>query len=124
MLSGDRVASRDESRMWFMLEAMCYHAATVSARRSKSIFGKSDAWIWSVGCMSIRAARQMIGVDGMSDAAAASAANDGALTPRFVHLRVHSAYSLLEGALPLGKIIKQAIADAAPAIAVPDTNHP
>jgi len=73
--------------------------------------------------MSIRAARQMIGVDGMSDAAAGNAAKDGALTPRFVHLRVHSAYSLLEGALPLGKIIKQAIADEAPAIAVTDTNN-
>ena len=31
--------------------------------------------------------------------------------PGFIHLHVHSAYSLLEGALPLGKVIKQAIAD-------------
>jgi DNA polymerase-3 subunit alpha len=41
----------------------------------------------------------------------------------FVHLRVHSAYSLLEGALPLQKIVVQAAADAAPAIAVTDTNN-
>ncbi|MGN6551652.1 MAG: DNA polymerase III subunit alpha [Pararhizobium sp.] len=42
---------------------------------------------------------------------------------RFVHLRVHSAYSLLEGALPLKKIIAKAIADGQPAIAVTDTNN-
>jgi DNA polymerase-3 subunit alpha len=41
----------------------------------------------------------------------------------FIHLRVHSAYSLLEGALPLGKVIAHAVKDAAPAIAVTDTNN-
>ncbi|WP_421925396.1 DNA polymerase III subunit alpha [Neoaquamicrobium sediminum] len=41
----------------------------------------------------------------------------------FVHLRVHSPYSLLEGALPLGKIIGHAVKDRAPAIAVTDTNN-
>src|SRR5690606_21180133 len=41
----------------------------------------------------------------------------------FVHLRVHSAYSLLEGALPLGKIVAHAVKDKAPAIAVTDTNN-
>ncbi|MCO5065849.1 MAG: DNA polymerase III subunit alpha [Rhizobiaceae bacterium] len=41
----------------------------------------------------------------------------------FVHLRVHSAYSLLEGALPHGKIIGHAIKDQSPAIAVTDTNN-
>ena len=41
----------------------------------------------------------------------------------FVHLRVHSAYSLLEGALPLGKIVGHAVKDRAPAIAVTDTNN-
>lgn len=41
----------------------------------------------------------------------------------FVHLRVHSAYSLLEGALPVGKIVGHAVKDAAPAIAVTDTNN-
>ncbi|MBX3580926.1 MAG: DNA polymerase III subunit alpha [Rhizobiaceae bacterium] len=41
----------------------------------------------------------------------------------FVHLRVHSAYSLLEGALPLAKIVTHAVNDHAPAIAVTDTNN-
>ena len=41
----------------------------------------------------------------------------------FVHLRVHSAYSLLEGALPLSKIVGFAVKDGAPAIAVTDTNN-
>jgi DNA polymerase-3 subunit alpha len=45
-----------------------------------------------------------------------------ALRP-FIHLRVHSAYSLLEGALPVGKIIGHAMKDNAPAIAVTDTNN-
>ena len=41
----------------------------------------------------------------------------------FIHLRVHSAYSLLEGALPLGKIVGHAVKDEAPAIAVTDRNN-
>ncbi len=41
----------------------------------------------------------------------------------FVHLRVHSAYSLLEGALPAKKIVAHAVKDAAPAIAITDTNN-
>ncbi|MEQ1937215.1 DNA polymerase III subunit alpha [Mesorhizobium sp. CN5-321] len=41
----------------------------------------------------------------------------------FIHLRVHSAYSLLEGALQLGKIVGHALKDEAPAIAVTDTNN-
>ena len=41
----------------------------------------------------------------------------------FVHLRVHSAYSLLEGALPLSKVVAQAAKDSAPAVAVTDTNN-
>src|SRR6185312_2331954 len=44
-------------------------------------------------------------------------------TRAFVHLRVHSAYSLLEGALPVGKIVGHAVKDEAPAIAVTDTNN-
>ncbi|WP_422646287.1 DNA polymerase III subunit alpha [Agrobacterium tumefaciens] len=44
-------------------------------------------------------------------------------TPGFVHLRVHSAYSLLEGALPLKKIMSKAVADGQPAIAITDTNN-
>ncbi|WP_136657042.1 DNA polymerase III subunit alpha [Nitratireductor sp. XY-223] len=43
--------------------------------------------------------------------------------PGFVHLRVHSAYSLLEGALPLKKIIAMAAADGQPAIGIADTNN-
>lgn len=43
--------------------------------------------------------------------------------PGFVHLRVHSAYSLLEGALPLKKILGKAVADNQPAIAITDTNN-
>ena len=43
--------------------------------------------------------------------------------PSFVHLRVHSAYSLLEGALPLKKILGFAASDRQPAIAITDTNN-
>lgn len=60
----------------------------------------------------------------MSDIAQNSGADGNSfLKPRFLHLRVHSAYSLLEGALPIGKIIKSAIADQMPAIAITDTNN-
>lgn len=45
------------------------------------------------------------------------------VAPEFVHLRVHSAYSLLEGALPLKKILSKAVADSQPAIAIADTNN-
>jgi DNA polymerase III subunit alpha len=41
----------------------------------------------------------------------------------FVNLRVHSAFSLLEGALSVAKIIDFAVADGAPAIAITDTNN-
>ncbi|MEO1746715.1 MAG: DNA polymerase III subunit alpha, partial [Pseudomonadota bacterium] len=41
----------------------------------------------------------------------------------FIHLRTHSAYSLLEGALPLKKLIGWAKDNRAPAIAVTDTNN-
>ncbi|MBB6509346.1 MULTISPECIES: DNA polymerase III subunit alpha [Rhizobium] len=60
----------------------------------------------------------------MADAATLqSESEDLGATPQFVHLRVHSAYSLLEGALPLKKILSKAIADNQPAIAVTDTNN-
>jgi DNA polymerase III subunit alpha len=42
---------------------------------------------------------------------------------KFIHLRVHSSYSLLEGALPIKKIVGHATADRQPAIAVTDTNN-
>ncbi len=41
----------------------------------------------------------------------------------FVHLRVHSAYSLLEGALPIAKIVKHAVSDGAPAIGIADSSN-
>ena len=44
-------------------------------------------------------------------------------SPQFVHLRVHSAFSLLEGALPIKKIIGKAVADSQPAIGIADTNN-
>ena len=43
--------------------------------------------------------------------------------PGFVHLHVHSAYSLLEGALPLGKLLELAKADKQPALGIADTNN-
>jgi DNA polymerase-3 subunit alpha len=41
----------------------------------------------------------------------------------FVHLRVHSAYSLLEGALPLKKLVALATADRMPALGIADTGN-
>ncbi len=55
--------------------------------------------------------------------AAEVAEGDAGSSPGFVHLRVHSAYSLLEGALPLKKILSLAAADGQPAIAITDTNN-
>lgn len=43
--------------------------------------------------------------------------------PSFVHLKVHSAYSLLEGALPFGKIAKLAADGGFPAVGLTDTNN-
>ncbi|MCZ2158622.1 DNA polymerase III subunit alpha [Bartonella sp. 220] len=43
--------------------------------------------------------------------------------PRFIHLRVHSAYSLLEGALKIPQIIQHTISDQTPAVAITDTNN-
>ncbi|MBV9752799.1 MAG: DNA polymerase III subunit alpha, partial [Hyphomicrobiales bacterium] len=41
----------------------------------------------------------------------------------FVHLHVHSSYSLLEGALTIAKLAKLARADKMPALALTDTNN-
>ena len=41
----------------------------------------------------------------------------------FVHLKVHSAYSLLEGALTITKLVALARADRMPALALTDTNN-
>jgi DNA polymerase-3 subunit alpha len=43
--------------------------------------------------------------------------------PKFVHLHVHSSYSLLEGALPIAKLAELAKADRQPAIALTDTDN-
>ncbi len=42
---------------------------------------------------------------------------------KFVHLHVHSAFSLLESALPLKKVMDLAIADNQPALAITDRNN-
>jgi DNA polymerase III subunit alpha len=41
----------------------------------------------------------------------------------YVHLHVHSSYSLLEGALKIGDLAKYAAADRQPALALTDTNN-
>ena len=59
-------------------------------------------------------------------AAAAQPAPAAQATPaaaRFVHLKVHSAYSLLEGALPIGRLAKLALSLDMPALALSDTNN-
>ena len=43
--------------------------------------------------------------------------------PAFIHLHVHSAYSLLEGALPIKALAKLAAADRQPALAITDRNN-
>ena len=43
--------------------------------------------------------------------------------PRFIHLKVHSAYSLLEGALPISKLAKLAAGYGYPALGICDTNN-
>ncbi|RUW67839.1 DNA polymerase III subunit alpha, partial [Mesorhizobium sp. M2A.F.Ca.ET.067.02.1.1] len=61
--------------------------------------------------------------DPLQREAAVRAARPEAPARTFIHLRVHSAYSLLEGALQLGAIVGHAVKDEAPAIAVTDTNN-
>ncbi len=43
--------------------------------------------------------------------------------PGFVHLHVHSSYSLREGALTVARLLKLAVADRMPALAITDTNN-
>jgi DNA polymerase-3 subunit alpha len=43
--------------------------------------------------------------------------------PRFIHLRVHTEHSLLEGAVPVKKLVKMCVAADMPAVAVTDTNN-
>src|SRR6476619_1154981 len=44
-------------------------------------------------------------------------------SPGFIHLHVHSAYSLLEGALKLTGVLELAKADHQPALGIADTNN-
>jgi len=60
--------------------------------------------------------------DALKMASSQGAAESTANGP-FVHLHVHSAFSLREGALPIKKTIDLAIADNQPAIAVTDRNN-
>ncbi len=46
-----------------------------------------------------------------------------AVPPKFVHLKVHSAYSLLEGALIIPKLAKLAVASGMPALGLTDTSN-
>jgi DNA polymerase-3 subunit alpha len=46
-----------------------------------------------------------------------------ALAPQFVHLKVHSAYSLLEGAITNQKLAKLAVAQGFPAVGLTDTGN-
>ena len=52
---------------------------------------------------------------------ASAATSDAAL--RYVHLKVHSAYSLLEGAITIPKLAKLAVAHGFPALGLTDTNN-
>ena len=44
-------------------------------------------------------------------------------TPKFIHLRVHTAYSILEGAIKMKELAKWAANSGVPAIAMTDTNN-
>jgi len=44
-------------------------------------------------------------------------------TPRFIHLRLHSAYSLLEGAIQIKALAKMAADAGMPAVAVTDSGN-
>ncbi|MCB1470278.1 MAG: DNA polymerase III subunit alpha, partial [Rhizobiaceae bacterium] len=61
--------------------------------------------------------------DPLKREAVVQAARGAPAARAFIHLRVHSAYSLLEGALPIAKVIAHALKDGAPAIAITDTNN-
>ena len=43
--------------------------------------------------------------------------------PNFVHLHVHSSFSLLEGALPIARLAELAKADKQPALALTDSDN-
>lgn len=45
------------------------------------------------------------------------------MNPSFIHLHVHSAYSLAEGAMKVGKLLDMCVKHNMPAIAITDTNN-
>ncbi len=51
------------------------------------------------------------------------AAMTDAHPPRFIHLRLHSAYSLLEGAIQVKALPKLCAAHNMPAVAITDTDN-
>lgn len=53
----------------------------------------------------------------------ADVTNSYAISPDYVHLRVHSAYSLSEGAIPVKELVKLCQKDNMPAVALTDTNN-
>jgi len=55
--------------------------------------------------------------------AAAKSAASSQIGPRFIHLKVHSAYSLLEGAITIPRLAKLAAAQAMPALGLTDTGN-
>ncbi len=44
-------------------------------------------------------------------------------SPGFIHLHIHSAYSLLEGALPIEKLVDLAVKDNQPALGIADSSN-
>src|SRR6202043_3981698 len=61
---------------------------------------------------------------GASKPGAAKMANEAqAQNPGFVHLHVHSSYSLLEGALSIGRLAELAKKDRQPALGLTDTDN-
>ncbi|MEO1206205.1 MAG: DNA polymerase III subunit alpha [Pseudomonadota bacterium] len=64
-----------------------------------------------------------VAVKGASTANGGSTPAAQSTTLDFVHLRVHSSYSLLEGALPIPAIAKLCAQEGFPAVALTDTNN-
>ena len=45
------------------------------------------------------------------------------MTPSFIHLRVHTQYSVLEGAMKTGKLVKRVKELGMPAVAITDSGN-
>ena len=79
-------------------------------------------WRWT-GAGPIRTIRQMKNRDDKGAGLGAAPAAGLGSGPGFVHLHVHSSYSLLEGALTVAKLAELAKADHQPALALTDTDN-